>query len=582
MGEYMKRSRGNQTNGISRRGFLKAATVSTAATIAAASPKAGFGLAENTASRDAARNWKTPPDPIPDAKIVKRIDVDVVILGGGAAGVAAARSAAETGASVAVVEKQSEDKYSFIGNELGTVNPKFSLEAGIEPIDPHEFFDQWQRRMGNRTNPLLVKQYVYQSGAACDWLMDLIPADLKKSPLVYGLPSPKHYAGSINGFKSWGGTVMFYGKGLSWTDAMKLVAAKAKSMGAVFYFGTSAQQIVKAGNRVTGAIGKDEKGNYIKFAAKKGVLLACGDFSRNKEMIADLLSEHLDFREQMKNFRGAGRDGDGQKMGVWAGGRMERGPLAMMNVIDMVVLAGALGKTAFLRMNREGKRYTNEASWASIAQGFRQPKGILCAVWDANWREELEYQSLDHGNVDLRPKTLDRLEKEFNALIGTGAKGGMVRGTVGSEDAGMPSKHYCANTLEELADYLGYKGEAKNNFLSTVERYNQLAQKGVDEDFCKDSSLMHPIVKPPFFASISSTDGMPSGAMVTLAGLAIDENQKVLDENDDPIPGLFATGNCSGGRYSVDYITPITGNSLGWAFTMGRIAGKYIAESSLE
>jgi succinate dehydrogenase/fumarate reductase flavoprotein subunit len=258
---------------------------------------------------------------------------------------------------------------------------------------------------------------------------------------------------------------------------------------------------------------------------------------------------------------------------------METGPRAMMNVIDMVVLAGALGKTAFLRMNREGKRYTNEASWASIAQGFRQPKGRLCAVWDANWREELEYQPLDHGNVDLRPKTLDRLEKEFNALIGTGANGGMVHGTVGG-DVGMPSKHYCANTLEELADYLGYKGEAKKNFLSTVERYNQLAQKGVDEDFCKDPSLMHPIVKPPFFASISATDGMPYGAMVTLAGLAIDENQRVLDGNDDPIPGLFATGNCSGGRYSVDYITPITGNSLGWAFTMGRISGKYIAESN--
>jgi hypothetical protein len=297
-------------------------------------------------------------------------------------------------------------------------------------------------------------------------------------------------------------------------------------------------------------------------------------------MIGDLMSEHLDSREQLGNFRGQGRNGDGHKMGVWAGGRVERGPCAMMNTIDMVSLAGAFGKTAFLRMNREGKRYTNEASWASIAQGFHQSTGMLCAVWNPNWREELHYQALDHGSVDLKPTTLDRLEKESNALAGTGANGGMVRGTVGGgEEGGMPSKHYCANTLDELADYLGYKGQAKKIVLSTIEPYNQLAQKGVDEDFGKDPSLMHPIVKPPFFGTASRTDSMSSGAMGTLAGLVIDENQRVLDDNDDPISGLCATGNCSGGRYSADYITPISGNSIGWAFTMGRIAGKYIASS---
>jgi len=575
----MEQSSAKQAKKMSRRGFLRAATVTTAATVAAVSPKTGFGLAEDPASKGAATSWKTPPGAIPDAKITKTIEADVVILGGGTAGVAAARSASEAGASVVVVEKQTEDKYAFIGNEIGAVNSKFSLDAGAERIDPHEFYDQWQRRMGNRTNPLLVRQYVFQSGAACDWLFDLIPADLKKTPTVFGLPSPKHYAGSINGFKSWAGTIMFYGKGLGWTDAMKLVAAKAKSQGARFYFGTSAQQLVKDGDRVTGAIARDGKGDYIKFTARKGVLLSCGDFSGNKEMIADLMPEHLDPRLQLEKFRGADRHGDGHKMGVWAGGRMETGPRAMMNIIDMVVLAGALGKTAFLRMNREGKRYTNEASWASTAQGFRQPKGLLCAVWDANWREELEYQPMDHGNITLLPKTVERLEKEFNALVGTGAKGGIVHGTVGG-DVGMPSKHYCSDTLDQLADYLGYKDQTKKNFLATVERYNELVKKGVDEDFGKDPSLLHPIVKPPFFASISSTDGMPTGAMVTLAGLAIDENQRVLDENDDPIPGLFATGNCSGGRYSADYITPMSGNSIGWAFTMGRIAGKYIAESS--
>jgi len=578
----MKSSRKNHTKGIGRRGFLRGATVSTAGVIAVASSYSGLDLAkaaENKEADEKPRNWKTPPDAVSDAMISKTIEADIVILGAGIAGAAAARSAAETGVSVAVVEKQSEERYSFFGNEIGTVNPKFSLDAGIERINPQEFFEEWQGRMGNRTNPLLVRQYVYKSGAACDWLIELIPDDAKKNLQVFGLPRPKHYAGRINGFKNWAGTVLFYGKEFGWSDAMKLVAAKAKDLGAVFYFGTSAQQVIKDEKKVTGAIAKDDKGNYIKFVAKKGVLLACGDFSRNKEMIGDLMSEHLDSREQLENFRGQGRDGDGQKMGVWAGGRMERGPRAMMNTIDMVSLAGAFGKTAFLRINREGKRYTNEASWASIAQGFRQPKGSLCAVWDSNWREELEYQALDHGSVDLKPKILDRLERELNALIGTGANGGMVRNTIGGEEGGMPSKHYCADTFDKLADYLGYEDQAKKNFISTIERYNELAKKGIDADFGKDPSLMHPLIKPPYFGTVSRTDSMPSGAMVTLAGLVIDENQRVLDENDDPIPGLYATGNCSGGRYSTDYITPLSGNSIGWAFTMGRIAGKYIAES---
>jgi len=575
----MERSKEDQATTISRRGFLRAATVSTAATMAAVSPRTAFGLAEDTASNGAAKSWKTPPDPIPDAKIAKTAEADVVIIGAGAAGAAAARSAAEAGASVIVIEKQSEDKYTCIGNELGVVNSKFALDAGAPRIDPHEFFAEWQRRMGNRTNPRLVKQYVFESGAACDWLFEVIPAEVRNTATVFGLPLPRHYAGSINGIKSWVGTVMFYGKGLSWTDAMKHTGAKARTHGAQFLFGTSAEYLFKNGNRVAGVVAKDEKGNYIKVTGKKGLLLSCGDFSRNKELVADLLSEHLSMIEGIDKFRGMGREGDGHKMGVWAGGRIERGPRAMQNTIDMVALAGALGKTAFLRMNREGKRYTNEASWASIAQGFRQPKGTLCAVWDSNWREELDYQPMDHGNITMLPKILDRLEKEFNALAGTGANGGMVHGTVGG-DVGMPSKHYCANTLGELADYLGYKDQAKKNFLATVERYNELVKKGVDEDFGKDPSLLHPIVKPPFFASISSSGDTPTGAMVTLVGLEVDENQKVLDNNDDPIPGLFASGNCCGGRYSTDYITPVCGNSIGWAFTMGRIAGKYIAESS--
>ena len=167
------------------------------------------------------------------------------------------------------------------------------------------------------------------------------------------------------------------------------------------------------------------------------------------------------------------------------------------------------------------------------------------------------------------------MAEEIKALIGTGAQGGIVHDTFTIE--GAPHKTYCANTLDELAGYIGYKDQAKKNFLATIERYNELAQKGKDEDFGKDPRLMHPIEKPPYYGFYARND-RGSFALVTLSGLVIDKNQNVLDENDEPIPGLYATGNSSGGRYAMQYNTPIAGNSIGIAMTLGRIVGKHIAE----
>ena len=81
-------------------------------------------------------------------------------------------------------------------------------------------------------------------------------------------------------------------------------------------------------------------------------------------MVVDLIDELVDVqRDKIDKFRGAGRDGDGQKLGVWAGGRMDPGPRAIMGGLAAGG-AGAFGGTAFLRMNKNGERFTNEATWA--------------------------------------------------------------------------------------------------------------------------------------------------------------------------------------------------------------------------
>lgn len=520
------------------------------------------------------KSWRIPPEPVSDSQITQTITADVLILGGGIAGVAAARSAAESGVSVAVLEKQREERHIFYGGEMGTINSKFLLDAGVEPIDPMDFVNEWQRRNLNRTNPQLIRQFAFHSGETMDWFLELLPEDFKKTLHIFSHPLPKYYTGEVAGVRNWRGSVLFRGKGTNWGDAMQLMVEKAKELGATFYYRTPAEQLIKEEGRVTGAVAKDADGNYLKFIANKGVLIACGDFSANHEMVVDLIEELVDVQgDQIGKFRGAGRNGDGQKLGVWAGGRMEPGPRAIMGGLAAGG-GGAFGSTAFLKINKNGERFTNEASWAFGSQGVRQPKGSICTVWDANWREELEYQSPDHGNVDVSYYKLERMVEEMNALIVTGAAGGIVHDTFTIE--GAPHKTYSADTLDELAGHIGYKDEAKEKFLATIERYNELARKGKDEDFGKDPRLMHPLETPPFYGFYSRND-RGSFALVTLAGLMIDKHQNVLDENDEPIPGLFATGNSSGGRYAMQYCTPIAGNSIGIAMTLGRIAGKHIA-----
>ncbi|MBN1664261.1 MAG: FAD-dependent oxidoreductase [Deltaproteobacteria bacterium] len=522
------------------------------------------------------KNWMTPPEPVPESMIAKTIHADIVILGGGIAGVAAARAAAESGVSVSVLEKQREDRYEFFGGEMGSINSRFLLDAGVEQMDPMDYVNEFQRLTTNRTNPELIRQFAFNSGETFDWFLEFLPQSFKDTLHIFAHPLPRHFTGEIGGVRNWNGSVIFRGKGTSWNDAMMLMVKRAKQLGANFYFATTAEQIIKEWDRATGVVAKDDEGNYIRFMAGKGVLIACGDFSRNKEMLADLMAELVDIKgDAFNKFAGFGRDGDGQRMGIWAGGRMEPGPRAIMGGIGAGG-AGPFGGTAFLRMNRYGRRFTNEATWAAGYQGIRQPKGNIAVVWDSNWREELEYQAPDYGNVDTsHTENMARLEADMKAVIGTGADGGRVRDTYTTQS--MPYTVYSADTPGELADYLGYAEQTKKNFLATVKRYNELADKGRDEDFGKDARLMHAIVKPPFFGFVSRND-RPSFCQVTLSGLVIDENQNVLDKNDDPIPGLYATGNSSGGRYALSYFTPIAGNSIGMAMTLGRLVGMHIAK----
>jgi len=129
-----------------------------------------------------------------------------------------------------------------------------------------------------------------------------------------------------------------------------------------------------------------------------------------------------------------------------------------------------------------------------------------------------------------------------------------------------------ADTIEQLAEYIGVEPAALS---ATVEQYNKVCAEGYDSDFAKDPHFLNAVAKAPFYAHVTT----PSlgFALVTTGGFVTTNDQQVLNEDYQPIEGLYASGNTCGMRFGPEYITPIPGMSIGMCLTLGRELGKYLA-----
>ena len=525
--------------------------------------------------------WRQPPQPISNGDISEEYYADVVILGAGHAGTAAAMAAVEAGSTVIVVEQQIQARMRILGNQIGVLNSKFAQAQGVQEYDPIDLMQEWQRRTFNRANPELIRQFAWQSGATLDWFLGHLPDEIVKGIRIFMHPAEK-YEGELNGCHNFLGTAYFddmNGRGLS--DAVKHVHQWLTDQGATMLFETRGLQLEKTAGRVTGLIAKRRSGDYLRLNAQKVVILAGGDFSGNREMLFDLLPEFSEITDYGRKYsvHSLGWNGEAIRMGIWAGGRMEPGPRGGM-FCTVGGNGGPMDGAAFLKLNSDGNRYTNEGIygyWGAGQQGARQKKGTIVTLWDSNWREELKYQSPDHCGVDCSDSVMMMLmETDMPTVLGTGKRGGIVRVAPPWEGqkVGRQYRVYAANSFDELADYLGYQGSSKENFLHAVERYNCICRSGRDVDFAKDRRLLHALEQPPYFGYKEENRDL-GFMMVTTSGLWVDGHQRVLDQNDEPIPGLLATGNCCGCRFPIQYSTPIAGVSIGMAYTLGKIAGTY-------
>jgi hypothetical protein len=167
------------------------------------------------------------------------------------------------------------------------------------------------------------------------------------------------------------------------------------------------------------------------------------------------------------------------------------------------------------------------------------------------------------------------MEEDMKKVLGTGDKGFSVRGAMVAER--NASTVYGANTIEELAGYLGYTGDFVKTFVESIKRYNELCRAGVDNDYGKDAKAMIPVDEPPFYGCKGRGRGAMRPSMVTLSGIITDDKLRAINKEGQIIKGLFLAGNTVGGRYGPGYSTPFAGNSIGMALTHGWLAGKFAA-----
>lgn len=521
-------------------------------------------------------SFLTPPDPIPEEKITSEVTADIVIVGCGVAGLCAARAAAEEGVSVAVIEKGVS--YNYRSGQYGLTNATFQKEMGIE-IDGNEVIGNLMKEMGYRPDQRLWNLWRDNNGPVFDWFVapangeiDYIdhtatsydPSRITLCGLHY--PAPEGFNPSEEFSPTYPEATWSFIPDQG--SILELNYQEALRHGAEFHFATWARQLIRPNRegRVQGVIAEDIDGNFIRFNANKGVILCAGDYGHNDEMV-----KYYCGGRTYGGFFGSkdarGNDtnvGEGQQMGIWAGAHMEDGPHAPMTH----TLGAALGVDAFFLANIEGKRFCNEdvAGQQLSTQLYRQKGGFGWYIFDDKYPEQVGAMGASHGSVNYV------VDESVNPhLEGAGMTIGRTAVTSREEVEASSVK---ADTLEELVTKLDLTEEAQKALLESIARYNELCAAGHDDDFNKTAKRMFPITTAPFYASRVNAGAM----LVCLGGLSVDpQTLCVVDDNLEPIEGLYAAGNNMGGRILQDYPVTIGGVSHSTCMTFGYLVAKKAA-----
>lgn len=558
---------------ISRRDFLKGSAAG-AVGLAASTLFGSAAFAEEAAPAEDAGvpSWLGTAPVISDSDCAEVIDTEVLVVGAGCSGLFAAAAAAENGAKTVLIEKAGRGM-SIRCSALAAVGSRFQKEKGVE-INKTDIINDLCHYALNENNMNLVKLWADNSGEALDWYGDFLAKYGRcEIALEYNM-----CGGQETRYTPWptghgtkaidmppDANPLDYPEGLVYEDMMDYLA----SFGAEVRHGTAMLSLIQEDGKVVGVYAESDK-KYIRINASKGVILATGGYANNPEMYAARQPDNLQSIGTMLAYPFS--NGSGIKAALWAGAKMDDNHGTM--IFDRCAMqpdaeAGSpygapftyfhLGTQPFLKVAKNGQRICNESSpYDFVVHGARKFDGKLWyQIFDSNWKEDVTRfhtigcsTMIDWEGGNHQGEGLDAVEASFADFMG----GNMLQQ---------------ADTLEELADKLMID---KENFLATVERYNELAEKGEDEDFGKEAFRLSKIAKAPFYGV-----KLAGINLCTLDGLHINTKCQVLTANDEVIEGLYAVGNDSGDYYLHTYPNLAAGLNAGRCATFGRITGKYLA-----
>lgn len=574
---------------------ISGATITTNAVKKAAASCIEQAMGVHTAGGDTAasssdEDWLGTEPEIDESKVAKTVDVDVAVVGCGIAGVAACRSVAEDGGLVAAFEKA--DGPQCRSGEYAVINGKVQAKWGRdtwtrEQID--DIIDSHMVESTYRCKRSIMSKWAHNIGDAFDWWVeanpDLYYAETTRSaipdesadnfiiPIFY--PLPEHYDWKQERFPCYPTSVEFK------PDQHVTVEAnmqKAIDTGNVqTFYGCFVEKLIMENGRCVGLYARDAAtGEYIKCNASKGVILSTGDYSQNTKMLKHFCPEVIENNIQclFTNVDVEGNftnQGDGIQLGMWAGAQVQQSHAPMIHHMgggaDLAGV-GVMGNAGFLNLDLNGKRFMNEDLPGQQLENQieLQKNRESWQIFDSNWPEQLPYMPAAHGGAcyyedyaseDEGPKnnTTYRNYKSPYQLEAAVADGRAVK----------------ADTLEELVAKL-YPDDpaAQQTALDSIQRYNELAKAGYDEDFHKPASRMWAVENGPFYADKFTTALL----LVCIGGLESDEDCHTFDADRNVIPGLYVAGNIQGNRFATEYPIGLKGVSHSMAMYYGYVAGK--------
>jgi glycine/D-amino acid oxidase-like deaminating enzyme len=469
-------------------------------------------------------------------------EVDVVVVGSGAAGLAAALTAREQGARVVVAESESvvggASRLSA-GMVIGA-GPRVQQAAGLHD-DPEGLYHEYMLATQYLIKPGLVRRIAFESGPTIDWLVELGVRIFGEVMQGGGERVPRSHV--PNGGDQPGGQHL-----------VDVLYRRCRERGIEVALGNRVERLLRRGDAVSGITiaGEDLEAG--------AVVLATGGFGANRELIAEHLPSLAQYGDLVFYIGPDSSRGDAlglaEQVGANTVGHDVYIPLLTPRLDTREF--GAYMPGWLLLLGPDGRRFSDETA------PYGQTYGLVRAAGDVVYGLFDSQTLADNGSPRL-----PTFKPDFPAGSGGPPNIWTPDAVQRYVDSGAVVE---AETLGDLADRLGLRRAA---VAGAVARYNELASAGHDRDFGKPARFLRAVEKPPFYG----VEIRPSTLGITCYGIEIDDEAHVLNACSREIEGLFAAGECVGGVLGTRYMG--SGNSIATCLVFGRTAGRSAAAHAL-